>query len=359
MFSRSRVAPEPADRRSSRMGTALFWLIATTASFLLAECYGTILPIPFKLQQFAYAQVESPYRRRVLVEWVYRAVLHLTHGRGYTGGHSHIRVEAMTDMAIAFVSLLVTVAVARKLVARFLGADSPMRWLSLLVLYMAAVHQFINPIIRVQFPYDLPGMAFFGAGTYAALTRNRWLFYPVLILGTMNRETCMFLPPVLFLCMLREDVPLIQAMRQAPWWRYMELVAGMGAWWAVVRFCEFLTGGHGSGMQVNLRSNLRMMLFPLHWPLLAAVFGYLWIPCVLHWCRIRNVALRRIALLLPLWYAVMFVVGDVVEIRIHSEWIVYVTLCVAMVADRSLVFRGGDTTGERAANPALEVSEAG
>lgn len=80
-----------------------------------------------------------------------------------------------------------------------------------------------------------------------------------------------------------------------------------------------------------------MIVKPVHWPTYVSVFGFLWIPYVVYFRRIRDVRLQRIAWLAVPWAVVMLVFADPLEIRTHSEWSVYIAVCIACIARSSWV----------------------
>jgi hypothetical protein len=59
----------------------------------------------------------------------------------------------------------------------------------------------------------------FAVGLYAILTDMRWLYYPIFILGTFNRETTMFLPLIFVLLALDPMVPFWTALKRLSAWR--------------------------------------------------------------------------------------------------------------------------------------------
>lgn len=46
-------------------------------------------------------------------------------------------------------------------------------------------------------------------------------------------------------------------------------------------------------------------------------------------------------MLIPLWFAVMLGLGDLLEIRIPSEWISYVAICIALLLNKCFMRTAG------------------
>jgi hypothetical protein len=88
----------------------------------------------------------------------------------------------------------------------------------------------------------------------------------------------------------------------------------------------------GSGsFYYKLGYNLQTILKPRQWPVLFSVFGFT-LPLVLLGKRwMKNAALERAIYLLPAWFAVMMMVGVIIEIRIFSELISYMALAVGLI----------------------------
>ncbi len=81
----------------------------------------------------------------------------------------------------------------------------------------------------------------------------------------------------------------------------------------------------------KLAANLRLVLEPQQWPVLLSVFGFT-LPLVLL-CRksMKNAAMEREVYFLAAWFLVMMLVGVIIEIRVFSEVIGYMSLAVALI----------------------------
>jgi hypothetical protein len=89
------------------------------------------------------------------------------------------------------------------------------------------------------------------------------------------------------------------------------------------------------GPHTHTRQSLRFLLTPYHWPTLLSVYAFLWVPYFFLFRRIGYVNLQRCAILLPLWFAAMIWKADLLEIRVQSEWIPYLTICLALIVHNS------------------------
>jgi len=329
---------------SARVGSwmerpVVFWVVALAASVQFAIVYVRTVALEFPFDRYAYADVEYPYRRRVLMQWVLRAALHFRSYLTYSSRNSSWGPVEICCVLVAVVSLLATIAIARRWIQLLAGGRSGLEWLSLLVIWICNYH-FLLAEIRFQLPYDLPSMAFFGLGCYAAYTRNRLLYYAALLVGTVNRESTLFLPLVFLLFSTSEAAPLLQTLRRIPLGLYAETLLQFALWAAIYLWCVRSTGG-SRDLPSLLAVNARMILKPVHWTTYASIFGFLWIPYVAYFRRIGDARLQRLAWLAPLWAIIMFVFADPLEIRTHSEWAVYLVVCLACIARSFQALPGG------------------
>lgn len=268
--------------------------------------------------------------------WVYRAYLHLHGDQPLNLGKLHVTVEQQIIFLIGLVGAILTVASIRWMIGHLLGPGSPYRWVSLASIYMLSTHELLVTDIRTQFPYDLMTAVFFGTGMFAALLRKRWLYYLMFLVGTLNRETTMFLPLVFLMAAIPVDRPLKEAWKSVRPAVVIEVLLQLAVWKGIVSFCERITGGHGTGMEIHWKSNLFMLANPRHLPLFLSVFGFLWVPVLIYQKRISHPTLRRCLLLLLGWFLVMFYVGDFLEIRLMNEWVPFMTVCLALILKNSI-----------------------
>jgi hypothetical protein len=312
------------------LGTALFWVVAAFASAQFALSYANTMAPAFTLTEFSTGAIPYPYRRRILMKFVYRLGVHFSNHLGFTSARATVTPEMTIGVVLAFCACILMILSARLFIQKLLGKDSLFAWFALLTIYIANYNHLLVHELRFSTPYDLPSAALFGLACYAAFTRNRWLYYPVFILATFNRESTLFLPLVFFIFGLREDSDLREAVRRLSLWTYIELAIQLIAWQAIITFCERSTGGTEPTHSIIVY-NLHLLANPAHWPTYASVFGFLWLPYLLFFNRIASIRLQRIIWLAPIWAAVMLKYADPLEIRTNSEWTIYITVCIAMI----------------------------
>ena len=323
-----------------------FLALALVMSVHFGMTYARALPPAWDtLRQFAYGPIDIAYRPRVLMRWVYAFAYHLTQDKPPRFAHGVMSAQLVTVFLIAAVSMFIIIYLTRASIGLLAGKTSAIRWIAPVTVYMCCYQYLLTPQIRAQFPYDVPAVAVFALGIYAILAKQRCLYYPVFVLGTFNRETTLFLPMLFVILALDESVPLLTALKRMSVWRYAEAAVQFVAWAGIVHWCNVTT--HAVlGPTWAVPQNLHFIASPMHWSTLLSIYGFLWIPYVIFFRRIGNVNMQRVALLLPLWFIAMFWKADLLEIRVESEWVPYLAICLALIVRNSLLVRTEFVPGE-------------
>jgi hypothetical protein len=181
--------------------------------------------------------------------------------------------------------------------------------------------QFLLPAVRYHYCYDLPSIAFFTL-CLGALVRRQWfVFYPVFILATFNRETTAFLVPIF----------LLAYVGRSPWRGVFGHAVAQTALWVGIKWLLWrVYGGNADPAytgrfdlyQDTVAQNLRLLHGdPSVWFTLASNWGFLWIPAFTQWRRIGHPFIARALWAVPLYVCAMFFVGELAELRIYSEMI--------------------------------------
>ncbi|MGB8481762.1 MAG: hypothetical protein WCE63_23410 [Acidobacteriaceae bacterium] len=172
-----------------------------------------------------------------------------------------------------------------------------------------------------MYPYDFTALAFFAAGLWMIRRRNFFLFSVIFLVGTLNRETMLFLLPVLAVelysgisgteqMLTRFSVPAL----------FTILLAAL--WFGTTLLIKHHFHGVRSEENSHLTNNIQFLRHIQDWPELASTCGFLWFIPLLFWSKINHLRLRMyiLALMLP-WVCVMFVYGMIAEARIYGELI--------------------------------------
>jgi hypothetical protein len=211
------------------------------------------------------------------------------------------------------------------------GDSNYSRWASLLVVYMAYFHFPLVFGLNFLLPYDLPSLFFFCGCLYCIISGRMLFFYLFFIPGTFNRETICMATLFLLIWRWRESKVRMQT---------AELVAHVltqAATWVAIKlylrhsFANNLADTANATPYYKLAGNLKIMLEPQQWPVLLSVFGFTLPLVLLRRKSMNNAAMERETYFLLPWFAVMMLVGVIIEIRVFSEMISYMALAVALI----------------------------
>jgi hypothetical protein len=289
------------------------------------------------LDQYIRGNARLPYQYRVLMAWILRGGLRLPY---LTAVSSHLPVplrdpRILILFAASWISLFGSVILTWGSIARLTRDSGYARWASLIVVYMAYFHFPLAVGLNFLLPYDLPSLFFFCGCLYCIIADRMFFFYPFFIVGAFNRETiCM----ASFFLILWHWPEIRQRSRSFVLFGH---VLAQAAIWLAIRlylhhsFAYNLPDTANATPWYKLAGNLRYMLEPEQWPVLLSVFGFT-LPLVLLWRRsMKHPAMEREVYLLAAWFAVMMLVGVIIEIRVFSELIAYMAPAVALIGFHS------------------------
>ena len=345
-----RPSPASPPRRATRLREVSWCLLVVLACAHFAIRYNWSNHQFLNLPQYAAGHERLPFQARVLMAWVFHATAASpTLGPRLAVLGQHLPVEfhspyQIVMAGVVFLAMLLAIVSTRASI-RMLTDDTPLaRWASLLPLYMAYFNLVLLYGLSYTLPYDVPGLALFSAGLALVLRRNFLLYYPVFLLGTLNRET--FCAVTLFFLIVEwsrtEATPpgrrlaaiAPHVVAQAVIWISVRL-------WLQHHFLDNPRNTNASGLfQINLIENVRSALNPRQWPLFLSLFGFT-LPLVIaerRWIapggspRLHTAVARATAVIVPLWFGLMFVVGVLAEIRIFNELSAILSLALALIA---------------------------
>lgn len=315
-----------------RVKTA-WWLLLIMACTHFCLSYVQNCQSFLNLNEYVRGDSRLPYQSRVLMAWVLREGLRVPH----LADISARLPAALRDprllilMVTSWVSLFGAVLLTWRSLTRLTRDEQYSRWASLLVVYMA---YFQFPLVfglNFLLPYDMPSLLFFCGCVYCVISRRMRLLYVFFVLGVFNRETiCM---ATLFLVIWRWQ----EGRRRNQVLTLIGHALAQATIWIVIRlylrhlFAANLPDSANANLYYKLSYNLQTIAKPLQWPVLASVFGFT-LPLVLAWRRwMKNAAMEKEVYLLAAWFAVMMLVGVIIEVRIFSELISYMALALGLI----------------------------
>jgi hypothetical protein len=201
------------------------------------------------------------------------------------------------------------------------------------------------------YPYDMPALAFFAAGLYFIYQRKFVLLLLVVLLGTFNRETTLFLIVIYVLDAAaspsQEESAPASARSNRMYWSQVSWLRAffLAAVWTAIRLylSHKFAGNDRSEDYLRFGENLHRLLSPRYWPTMLDLCGYL-LPIV-YLCR-KRLASKRLAtwlLVTPLWIILMLFVGVITETRIYGELIPLVAVAATLLLEEHIAQSAGST----------------
>jgi hypothetical protein len=308
-----------------RRATTIFLLLLATAHCVLSIFADNVSYLD--LRQYAAGQSPLPFQHRLLmipfVRWAEGShalqVLAARYARFVP------QAEPMSAAKLGCLLLGVVMVAAMGLLtlrlARRLGIRHEwLPWaLLLVVLYASYAARYEQAL---WYPYDLPQLAVFGAATLFVLLDRPAPFFACFTVDAFLRETSIFLVVLALVLYFRSTV-----------WRWTAL-AGAILWGASRLLAHHLYPANAYAW--NAVPWVRMAA-PWHWPQIASIVGFLWVPV---WLGHRRLSPRQ-RLALAAASAMMlasFVFATWNETRVWVEW--SVLFAVLAAAEIEAVFGG-------------------
>lgn len=223
---------------------------------------------------------------------------------------------------IEFLSTLFLLYAFRTYLSLFIKNVQTATWLSLSICYVLPFNFIIpRPFIYLM-PSDIPAMALFTLGLWALHERKWLLYYLFFAIGTVNRETTCFLTVIYALTAFRKDDTRTISIH----------VASQLVIWVAIKVLLFqlYSDNVGSGFfemhhvgrdRSHLVTNIACLMFPTRLPFLLSTLGFLWIPVWIFRRRIRDEFISTSVWVMPVFFAAMMLVANILELRIYGELI--------------------------------------
>ena len=299
-----------------------------------------------------YAGTERlPFQERIFPIPIMKALDHLTAAvpalRSGGGVLTQVRFSS-------FLLSLVSFGIASIFVVLLYRSISRTRALGALVapifLALTVATYVLRPVARLYYPYDMPALAFFAAGLFFIYQRKFFLLLIVLLVGTFNRETTLFLILIYLLDAASRHEPALTGSRAAtfldldwrrvPWLRAACLTA---VWVAIRAYLGHLFKGNDRSEDYNRVLENVHRLVPRFIPSIFDLCGYV-LPIV--YLRRKHLGSQRLAawfLVVPVWIACMFVMGIITETRVYGELIPLVAVAATLLLEEKSALQSGQT----------------
>jgi hypothetical protein len=287
----------------------------------------------------------KPYQYRVLPMYIFRVLIR---SRLVLKIASHIAFFNRDPYTVIFAGIaflaMVGALVATHLSISKLTGDSIYGFWAAFALALMGDLQLASPGCFIL-PYDVLSLFFFSSGIYLIISRRYLGYYLLFPLAVLNRETACFIS-VFFvvwdwvrLSKLGIEVKS-RVLRIGPHAAIQAIVwLGIKAYLARAYAHNPVEGGSKVGglFTTMLQYNLREVLKPQQWPILMSVCGFS-LPFIYfqrRWIRCDGL-LYACAIILPIYFVIMMLVGVIVELRIFTEWIALTVPTIALIVHNRL-----------------------
>lgn len=287
-----------------------------------------------KMSRYLAGTERLPFQERILPAILFRPIFHSPWMvRHLQSAHGLVRPDLVPFYLLSLVSCVVAAVYTQKLYS-LLTVRSSLQALVFPILLFTLVWTYaLHLEANYFYPYDLPSVAFFAAGVYYIYARRFTGLFLVILIGTFNRETTLFLIGIYMLDAASSDASSNLALqtgikrhfaalrsrinvRAVPWAR----VALLSAVWLAIKIGLAHRFEHNNASEnfLRLHDNLQQLRLRLL-PALLNLCGYAIPLVVLFWSSLRPRRFANYFFILIPWFAIMFCAGVLVETRIYGE----------------------------------------
>ncbi len=338
----------PDSRRSPlprwRPQILLLWILNALATLQFIRFYVISTHFYLNLTAYLSGQERLPFQERVLpilIMWPVQHSAWLMAAASHRGLNPDMNSAATPQTLGFYLVSLLSFIIAGFYILRLYNALTGSGLLRRLVYPAFLVVSLWTYVVHIDanysYPYDMPSLAFFTAGLYYIYTRRFWPLVAVMVLGTFNRETTLFLIGVYLLDAAStgttDQTSSFRSrfdLRTIPWAR----VVLLAVLWIVIKAYLAHIFSHNSRAEdyIRVKENL-LRLKPRLLPTLLNICGYL-LPIL--WVlrnRLRPIRFANYIYIFPVWIAVMFFSGVILETRIYGELCSFATVAAILLLE--------------------------
>lgn len=313
------IATAPA----SKWGTWLFFLLACLQAAAFTLAYSDNARPFLDLSAYVAGEFRPPFQYRVLCAWLASPIVDLLSypffadilAQRPSPFNDPNHVAFMLFNALGLIALIYLVKATLNhlpLSPQFAPLKSILPFGLLLIIPNTLL---TYPQANYLFVYDISSAAFFFGVLYLA---HRQRFAALLIIfpiALFNRETVIFAGGCACLFLLLERKILLSLVLGALMLLQFFIIKTLLRDWYGGGSLEY-----GGMFIVQTDLNLAYLKNPMWWPSILGIFGFLWIPVYYQFKQIPNSVFKITALAFPLYFILMIVVGQIVELRIFNEF---------------------------------------
>jgi len=325
--------------RTTALGTLAktFFLVMVCAHFAFRYVSN---PSFLNLSVYTQGLERTPYQYRVLPMYVFRVmmrsglIVRLASHQRFLNDDPHLLIF----MGLALVSLIGAMLVTRLTISRLTGDSGFAFWAVFMIALMCDL-QLASPGAFIL-PYDVPSLFFFATGMYLTISRRFIGYYLLFPLAVLNRETACFIS-VFFVVwewvrLSKQGVEIkSRILRLSPHALAQAAICVAIKIYLAKAYAHnpAEVGSTSGGLFVSkLHYNLHELLKPEQWPYLLSICGFS-LPFLYlqrRWIRCDGIR-YACAIVLPIYFMGMMLVGVIVELRIFTEWLALITPAIALI----------------------------
>ena len=293
--------------RLARLAPPALAALVLSVQFTLAHFSPAAVNPAASLDRLVAGTADTPFQFRALLPWFVRAAESVL-------GCLPISLNAAHLFALGEITaLLVAQAGIGRLLTR-IGFDRAQAWLWSFSLYFVLAYVYLAPeYLRLWYPADVPAIAFFAWGLVWLIERRWGRFAAVFAIGTLNRETTIFL--ALAALLVEWEGPH----RRHALLRFLAL---SGLWLMIKTALAWLYRDNpGLGLFASGRPANNLAILG-DWRVLVRLTsfaGFTWMPALIFYRRIANRDLACALWIVPPYLMAMMLVANLNELRIYGE----------------------------------------
>ena len=317
-------------------------LLYACATLQFIRFYSKSTVLYLNMPAYLTGHERIPFQERILPVLLLRPMYHSTwfmHHFAHSNGA--FTLEKGPFYIVSLIAFAAAAAYTQRLYRALTVSGALAFMIYPILLFITMWTYVIHSEANFSYPYDLPSLAFFTAGLYYIYTRRFWPLFAVILIGSFNRETTLFLIGIYVIdcaTITTETLGLTPTARLGrfklgliPWQR----VALLSIVWLAIKLVLLYSFRHNDASESFLRihynvNQLRIRLLPA----LLNICGYT-LPLVLIFAgslRPRRFA-NYLFILIP-WFAVMFCSGVIVETRIYGELCSFSAIALVLIMER-------------------------
>ncbi len=302
------------------------------ATQIVMQAYLNV-PSYISLPEYANGTERMPFQGRMLMMWPMHWAMNSARLQHWTSGRNGMKTPETLITALAGLLSITITGVLVTLLFRKISSTRQLPYLPYSLVLVACIFNYC--LLPYGFPYDMPSMAFFTCGVYLIYTRRFWPLLLLFPFATLNRETTLFLLPLLILDAIADrnglswsklwNVPLLA-----------KLVSLSTIWLVLQLYVKHRFANNPTEMGLRISENIHSLMHPGEWPRILSCCGFL-IPFVLllH-RRIEDARFRAYLWIIPMWIVLMFLYGFLTEVRVYGELTAIVAIAATLILEASL-----------------------